>query len=126
MGGGGLKGGCRVYGGLNGMMRGCRLVSFSATAFSGCLDFLRVHVDMPADVAVFVLVEHLLPLVERVVQGFAAGAFQEDLGAFAFGEARHLHGDGAELMHVFGQQGGDAVADVVLILSGFGLLWCIL
>ena len=87
MGGGGLKGGCRVYGGLNGMMRGCRLVSFSATAFSGCLDFLRVHVDMPADVAVFVLVEHLLPLVERVVQGFAAGAFQEDLGALRFRRA---------------------------------------
>ena len=113
MGGGGLKGGCRVYGGLNGMMRGCRLVSFSATVFSGCLNFLRGHVVMPADAVAFVLVVPLLPLVERVVQGFAAGAFQEDLGAFAFGEARHLHGDGAELVHVFGQQGGDAVADVV-------------
>ena len=113
MGGGGQKAGCRVYGGLNGMMRGCRLVSFSATVFSGCLNFLRVYIDMPADAAAFVLVEHLLPLVERVVQGFAAGAFQEDLGAFAFGEARHLHGDGTKLVDVIRQQGGDAVADVV-------------
>ena len=55
------------------------------------------------------------------MQGFAAGAFQEDLGAFAFGEARHLHGDGTKLVDVFGQQGGDAVADVVEKLVGFGL-----
>ena len=100
---GGLKGGCRVDGWLNGMMRGCRLVSFSTTVFSGCLNFLRVHVDMPADVAAFVLVEHLLPLVECVVQGFAAGAFQEDLGAFALGKACHLHGNGTKLVDVFGQ-----------------------
>ncbi len=68
---------------------------------------MRIDIHRPSDFAVPVLLQHLHPQTHGTVQILSGRGFEEDLRAFAFGEAHHQHGGGAKLGNACGQQRGE-------------------